>query len=56
MELIPETAITTHVIIKIENSSTNMQIRKIIPLRIQQNVFETVAIENCVSKEVTECF
>ena len=56
MELIPDTANTTHVIIMIENSLTNMQIRKIIPLTIQENVLDNVKTENCVSKEVTQYF
>ena len=40
------TAITTHVTMMIENSSVNMQIRKITPLGIQQSVFETVKNRN----------
>ena len=36
------TPITIHVIMIIENSSVNMQIRKITPLETQQIVFETV--------------
>ena len=45
--------IATHVIMIIENSSVKMQRRNIIPLGIQQTVFEIVKIDNCVNKKVT---